>query len=81
MPRKTLLDKLLKMIDFHCGKAPSYNVGTTAGASSMTIDSAATLVDCLTQLICTWICMDSPPPAVFHDMTKFLDLPTEQYVS
>ena len=60
---------------------PSYNVWTTAGASSMTVDSAATLVDCPTQLICTWICMESPPPAVFHDMTKFLGLPTQQYVS
>ena len=30
------------------------------------------VVDCPTELICTWICMESPPPAVFHDMTKFL---------
>ena len=36
----------------------------------MTVDSAATLVDCPTQLICTSICMESPPPAVFHDKAK-----------
>ena len=54
VPRKNHQDKLLKILDFHCtivARHPSYYVWTTAGASSMTFDSAATLDDYPTQII------------------------------